>query len=85
MTAMRPFTSSRLQQRRGDPSVASPGVAADIDHVVLAGSARDDIALAAYGCYLDGGSVCGNDVEHWLHAERQLLHARDRGGDRQMP
>ena len=30
------------------------------------------IAVRAYELFLENGSVHGYDVEHWLHAEREL-------------
>ncbi len=33
---------------------------------------REEIERRAYEIYEERGSVPGNDVEHWLEAERQL-------------
>jgi len=34
---------------------------------------REQIAKRAYELYEAGGSVDGNDMDHWLEAEREFL------------
>ena len=34
------------------------------------------VAVRAYELFLESGGVHGDDVEHWLRAERELLGGR---------
>ena len=37
----------------------------------------DEVARRAYFAYVNEGSLPGQDVQHWLEAEKQLLAERD--------
>ena len=37
---------------------------------------RDEVAKRAYSIYLSQGRPQGQDVQHWLKAEAQMLKAR---------
>jgi HSP20 family molecular chaperone IbpA len=32
------------------------------------------VSARAYQLYLDGGSCCGHELEHWLQAQKEILH-----------
>jgi hypothetical protein len=38
----------------------------------------DEVARKAYFAYANAGSANGNDVQHWLDAEAELIQERDR-------
>jgi hypothetical protein len=40
------------------------------------GPTHDEIALLAYGIYLDRGGSEGGELEDWLEAEKRLLSER---------
>ena len=37
---------------------------------------HDEIALLAYGLYIESGATEGREVDDWLRAERELLERR---------
>ena len=44
--------------------------------VVPTGDLSEQIAKRAYDLYEAGGSMDGNDVDHWLEAEREILERK---------
>jgi hypothetical protein len=38
----------------------------------------DEVARKAYFTYVNAGSAQGNDVQHWLDAEAELIQERNR-------
>jgi hypothetical protein len=52
------------KQQVRTPSVSSPNVL------------QEKIAWRAYQLYEEGGCVNGNDRDHWLKAEREILKQR---------
>ena len=68
--------SSPKQSKKAVTS-SQPMVSADLNRneIDLAPSA-DEVATRAYYNFVAGGSQPGNDLQHWLEAETQLLTER---------
>jgi hypothetical protein len=43
---------------------------------------HDDVARRAYELFEARGGEPGHDLEHWLDAERELIHTSAKGSDR---
>jgi hypothetical protein len=72
--SVRQKDSGTVQSQGSSESPSAASVYADADR-----PDHDEIAILAYGIYLDRGGQAGNEVDDWLQAEQALLRRRAAG------
>ena len=65
MNTNKTATKNKKQEKTGNWAGSSPDK-----------SPRQQIEKRAYELWLAGGCAPGNDVEHWLQAEREVLEGQ---------